>query len=208
METIQAENGVRTAHQRYFDALRQRCTETGTLLIFDEIQIGLGRSGHFHAFEAFNCSPDILVLGKALGGSLPLSCVITSHHHMSSVSQKVPLAHLTTFGGHPLCCATGLAVLKYIQEQKLWWRAEEIGKRFENRLASGPWEIRRAGAMVSFDVGSEKRAVQWFEKLHEHRIVTDLLLFDLHTWRIAPPLIISDQQIDRVCDEILSIEMD
>lgn len=205
METIQAEAGVIVPDIGFMKALREKCDETEALLIFDEIQIGLGRSGRFHAFEHFDIAPDILVLGKALGGGLPLSAVVAASRVMSTISTNVPLAHLTTFGGHPLCCSTGLTALEYIRQKRLWERAVEIGKRFEEKLSGGPWKTRRAGAMVAFDTGSEEKAVEWFQKLHEARIVTDLLLFDLNSWRIAPPLIISDEQIDEVCAEILSL---
>lgn len=204
-ETVQAENGVIVPSADYFQALRKRCDSTGTLLIFDEIQIGLCRSGQFHAFEHFGICPDILVLGKALGGSLPLSAVISSKEVLQSISRQVPLAHLTTFGGHPLCCATGFAALNFLKENQMWSRAKEIGQKFVDLLQNGPWKMWSIGAMIAFDVGSEKKAVEWFEALHGAKIVTDLLLFDLHCWRIAPPLTITDKEIEEVCDKILTL---
>ncbi|MDX1684333.1 MAG: aspartate aminotransferase family protein [Saprospiraceae bacterium] len=205
METIQAEAGVIVPDKDYMAALRKRCDEVGALLIFDEIQIGLGRSGDLFAFQAFDIEPDILVLGKALGGGLPLSAVISSKDIMTTISHKVPLAHLTTFGGHPLCCSTGLATLKHITNEKLWLRAAEIGQRFGEMLSQGPWKIRKAGAMIAYDVGSEQSAIEWANKLHNAGIVIDLLLFDLKTWRMAPPLTITDQQIDEVCAQIMDL---
>lgn len=205
METIQAENGVIIPDMAYMKALRRRCTEVGALLILDEIQVGIGRTGKLFAFEHFDISPDILVLGKAIGGGLPLSAVISSTEIMQSISTKLPLAHLTTFGGHPLCCAAGGATLSYIIEHKLWERAEVIGQRFENNLEGmRPWKIRRKGAMIAFDVGSEQAALAWHKRLHSQGVITDLLLFDLNTWRISPPLIISDEEIDQACEVILN----
>ena len=206
METIQAENGVIIPERDYMKALRQKCTEVGALLILDEIQVGIGRTGSLFAYEHFDISPDILVLGKAIGGGLPLSAVISSPGIMQSISTKVPLAHLTTFGGHPLCCATGGAVLNHIISNRLWERAEAIGHRFEQNLKhKGPWQIRRKGAMIAFDVSSETSALEWHGKLHEKGIITDLLLFDLNTWRIAPPLIITDEEIDQASNTILEL---
>lgn len=206
METIQAENGVVIPDEAYMKAVRQKCTEVGAMLILDEIQVGIGRTGKLFAYEHFEISPDILVLGKAIGGGLPLSAVISSTKIMQSISTKVPLAHLTTFGGHPLCCATGGAVFTYIVEHKLWERAEVIGQRFEQNLkGKGPWQIRRKGAMMAFDVGSEAAALDWHERLHNKGIVTDLLLFDLNTWRISPPLIMTDEEIDEACISILEL---
>ena len=209
METIQAEAGVLTPSVEYMHALRKKCDEVGALLILDEIQVGLGRTGRLFAFEHFEIRPDVLVLGKAIGGGLPLSAVISERSIMSSISVKFPLAHITTFGGHPLCCATGLATLDYILEHRLWERSEEIGERLTSRLAEkGPWQMSRAGSMIAFDMGTSELAVDWYLRLYQSRIITDLLLFKPSAWRIAPPLIISDQEIDSVADQILKcVEM-
>lgn len=205
MEPVQAEAGVLEADTSYMVALRKRCDDTDTLLIFDEIQVGLGRTGHLFCFERYGICPDILVLGKAIGGGLPLSAVIADQKVMAAISHRVPLAHLTTFGGHPLCCATGLATLKFIVENQLWTRANEIGHRFAERLKDGPWSINQVGAMIGFEVESEAKAVDWQTRLHNAGIVTDLLLFNLCMWRIAPPLTISNQEIDASCEIILGL---
>jgi acetylornithine/succinyldiaminopimelate/putrescine aminotransferase len=141
METVQAEAGVKMPSRAYMKALRRRCTEVGALLILDEIQVGLGRTGKLFAFEHYDIFPDILVLGKAIGGGLPLSAVMSDKAIMSSISTKVPLAHLTTFGGHPLCCSAGLATLTHIVENQLWLRSEEIGHKMM------PW-IGISGSIV------------------------------------------------------------
>lgn len=205
METVQAENGVRVPDATYMKALRARCDENGTLLILDEIQVGLGRTGRLFAFEHFGIAPDMLVLGKALGGGLPLSAVIASQDIMQTISERYPLAHLTTFGGNPMCCAAGKAVLDHIINEKMWVRAEEIGQRFESNLRSESWTMRRAGAMIAFDVGDENEAVNWQSKLVEAGIIVDLLLFNTSSWRIAPPITISDDEIDEVSELILSL---
>lgn len=197
MEPVQAEAGIVVPTKAFMKAVRDKCDEVGALLIFDEIQVGLGRTGSLFAFQQFDVQPDILVLGKAIGGGLPLSAVMASKDIMESISQKVPLAHLTTFGGHPLCCATGSAVFNYICENEMWVRAEEIGQRFEQGLKDGPWEFKRHGAMFGLRWQSEDDTVKFQNTLHETGVLCDLLLFDLRMVRFAPPLIISDEEIEK-----------
>jgi acetylornithine/succinyldiaminopimelate/putrescine aminotransferase len=197
MEPVQAEAGIVVPTKDFMKAVRTKCDEVGALLIFDEIQVGLGRTGSLFAFQQFDVEPDILVLGKAIGGGLPLSAVIAPKDIMESISRKVPLAHLTTFGGHPLCCATGSAVFNYICENEMWVRAEEIGQRFEQGLKDGPWEFKRHGAMFGLRWQSEDDTVKFQNALHETGVLCDLLLFDLGMVRFAPPLIISDEEIEK-----------
>jgi len=203
MEPVQAEAGIIVPQKDFLQKVRSKCDEFGALLIFDEIQVGLGRTGSLFAFEHFGVEPDILLLGKAIGGGLPLSCVITSKEIMQSISHKHPLSHLTTFGGHPLCCATGLAVFNYIVDHQLWKRAEEIGQKFEANLGDSKLKFKRFGAMFGFDCESEEEAVKLKEDLLKSGIISDLLLFHLSMVRMAPPLIISDSEIRESCERIL-----
>lgn len=204
METVQAEAGIVVPDQEYMKALRAKCDEVGAVLIFDEIQMGMGRTGHLFAFEGFNIRPDILVMGKAIGGGLPLSAVVSSKDMMQSISHAYPLAHLTTFGGHPLCCATGKAAWDVIQENKLWLRAQEIGSRYTD-LLSPHFELwRQYGAMFGIGCGTQEKAGEFQTKLLENGIISDMLLFKSDMIRMAPPLVITDQEIEESAKAIVS----
>lgn len=205
LETVQAEAGIVVPNLDFLIQLRSKCNEVGALLIFDEIQMAMGRTGRLFAFEHFGVYPDILVLGKAIGGGLPLSCVIAGKDIMKSISHKHPLSHLTTFGGHPLCCATGLATLDLIVKKQLWKRAEEIGQLYENLLANGRWKFKRFGAMFGLECETADEAVDLKNNLQKHGVISDLLLFKLNMVRMAPPLIITDEEIEMSCRKILSV---
>ncbi|HEU4754561.1 MAG TPA: aspartate aminotransferase family protein, partial [Armatimonadota bacterium] len=135
-EPIQGEGGIRVPPAGWLPALRERCTETGALLIFDEVQTGLGRTGSLFAGEHWNVVPDILVLAKALGGGMPLGAFIGAPELMRTLSHDPPLAHVTTFGGHPVCCAAGLASLRVILDKALPERAARVGHQIRSRLRS------------------------------------------------------------------------
>lgn len=209
IEVVAGEAGVRVPEAAYFQALRQRCTEMGALLIFDEIQTGYGRTGTFWAFEGVSVVPDILLCAKGMGGGMPIGAFISSDELMSVFKNNPILGHITTFGGHPVSCAASLATLQVIQEQKLHEQAEAKGQLFRQLLNhSSIREIRGKGLMLavefdSFDVLKPiiDRAIDNSQK--GLGVITDWFLFCNNSMRIAPPLIITEDQIREACGVIL-----
>jgi acetylornithine/succinyldiaminopimelate/putrescine aminotransferase len=169
VEIIQGEAGVRIAPAEYWQKLKQRCEKTQTLLIVDEIQTGLGRTGKLLAFEHYNIIPDILLLGKAFGGGMPLGAFIADQKVMQTLTHNPVLGHITTFGGHPVCCAAGLAHLNLITENKMWQNAEIIGEKLETILWKIPHvqEIRRKGLMLAVDFHNTKTNFKMLHSLLE-----------------------------------------
>jgi acetylornithine/succinyldiaminopimelate/putrescine aminotransferase len=204
METIQGDAGVRIPSKLYMKALRKRCDETGTLLILDEIQCGMGRAGSLFAFEQFDIVPDILTVAKAFGGGLPIGAFISDKRIMSCLSHDPMLGHITTFGGNPVCCASALATLKVIEDEKLLDGVEEKGKLFE-KLLKHPriLEVRRIGLMFAIDFESAKLVSRIVLKAKELGVICYWFLSLPTSFRIAPPLTITNDQIKVSCDIIL-----
>jgi len=194
VELIQGEAGVRIASAEYWQKLKQRCEETRTLLIADEIQTGLGRTGKLFAFEHYNITPDILLLGKAFGGGMPLGAFIADKKIMNVLTHNPVLGHITTFGGHPVCCAAGLAHLNLITENEMWKNAEAIGEKMEAILWKIPLvkEIRRKGLMIAVDFLDKETNFNTLHSFIEKGLFSDWFLWCDTAMRIAPPLIFSD----------------
>ena len=204
METIQGDAGVRIPSLAFTKALRHRCTETGALLILDEIQCGMGRTGKLFAFEHFGITPDILTLAKALGGGLPIGTFISSEEKMKSLTFEPMLGHITTFGGNPVCCASALATLEVIEEENLLKQVEEKGKMIESLLQHTKIkEIRRMGLMFAIDFDSEERVNRIVEYSREHGVICYWFLSHPNSLRIAPPLTISIEEIKEACGVML-----
>lgn len=209
IEVIAGEAGVRVPEAAYLQALRQRCTDVGTLLIFDEIQTGFGRMGTFWAFESFGVVPDVLLCAKGMGGGMPIGAFISSSDIMGVLKNDPILGHITTFGGHPVSCAASLATLNVIRNEQLHETAEAKGQLFRKLLAHPAInEIRGKGLMMavefdSFDVLKPiiDRAI--LTHLNDVGVITDWFLFCNNSMRIAPPLIITDEQIRQACTIIL-----
>ena len=197
VEPVQGESGVNPPAPGFLEALRQRCTETGALLIFDEIQTGFGRTGAMFALQRYGVTPDIVCLAKALGGGMPLGAFVSSNAIMSGLQSDPPLGHITTFGGHPVCCAAGLAALNYIQEHDLATQAEPKGALFEALLRDHPAvrEIRRSGLLLAVELGSSERLFRAMALLKEAGYLSDWFLFCDTAFRISPPLTISDEEV-------------
>lgn len=203
-ETIQGDAGVRIPTKEYLNALREQCTKTGTLLIFDEIQCGMGRAGSLFAFEQFGVAPDILTIGKAFGGGLPIGAFISSYENMQSLIHKPMLGHITTFGGNPVCCASALATVKVILEERLLEDVERKGKLFEKHLSHPSIkEIRRAGLFFAIDFESEDKVQRIVKYALEKGVICFWFLSCPASFRIAPPLTITDEQIKESCEVIL-----
>ncbi len=208
METIQGDAGVRIPSRDYMQALRWRCTETGALLILDEIQCGMGRTGTLFAFEQFGIVPDIITIGKAFGGGLPIGAFISDKKIMNSLTNDPPLGHITTFGGNPVCCASALATLEVLEEENILAGVEEKGKRFEELLNHPAIkEIRRIGLMFAIDFDSAERVNRIVNSAKEKGVICYWFLSHPNSFRIAPPLTITDEQIRESCEIIIqSIE--
>lgn len=204
IEPIQGEAGVRVADQNYMEALRAKCTQTGTLLIFDEIQSGFGRTGKMFAFEHYNVVPDVLLLAKGIGGGMPIGAFISSIEIMSVLSHSPILGHMTTFGGHPVCCAAALATLNVLVDNNIVNAVDEKGKLFKTLLKHPAIkEIRGKGLMlaVEFDDFDTNKAI--IDACIEDGIISDWFLHCNNSMRIAPPLIISKEEITIACEIIL-----
>jgi acetylornithine/succinyldiaminopimelate/putrescine aminotransferase len=205
METIQGDAGVRVPTKEYMKAVRRRCNETGTLLILDEIQCGMGRSGTLFAFEQFDIVPDILTIAKAFGGGLPIGAFISDKKIMASFTHDPMLGHITTFGGNPVCCASALATLQVIEEEKLLSTVEQKGQLFEKLLQHQHIkEIRRFGLMFAVDFDSAERVNRIVEHAKKNGVICYWFLSHPNSFRIAPPLTITDEQIRESCEVILN----
>jgi len=203
METIQGDAGVRIPSKEYMKAVRKSCDETGALLILDEIQCGIGRTGKLFAFEHYGIVPDILTIAKAFGGGLPIGAFISSKEIMSSLTHDPMLGHITTFGGNPVCCASALATLNVIEEEKLLVQVERKGKLFENLLQhSGIKEIRRIGLMFAIDFDSADHVQKIVEETIKNGVICFWFLSCPNSFRIAPPLTITDEEIVIACEVI------
>ena len=199
-ETIQAEKGVNAPLKSWMQALRKKCTETGTLLILDEIQCGFGRNGTRWAFEQFEIVPDVLLLGKALGGGMPLGAFIANRDLMVTLTKDPVLGHITTFGGHPVCCAAGKAAFEVLLEEKLVADVFEKEQLFRSGLQHSLIKaIRSRGLMMALEFESEAICKKVIDTCLERGLFTDWFLFAPHCLRIAPPLTISNEEIKKAC---------
>ncbi len=196
-EPVQGEAGVRVPDEGYLQALRKRCDEVGALLIFDEIQMGMGRSGEMFAMQKYGVTPDIVCLAKALGGGMPLGAFVASQEIMSSLMSDPVLGHITTFGGHPVCCAAGLAAMKFLQDNRVVEDVERKGALYEQLLKDHPAvrEIRRSGLLLAVELGESAKLYRLMDLFIEEGILSDWFLYCDTAFRISPPLIITDDQI-------------
>jgi len=205
IETIQGEAGVRVPDREYMLALRKRCDKTGTLLILDEIQTGFGRTGKLFGFEHFNFKPDILLLAKGMGGGMPIGAFISSNAIMSVLKQNPILGHITTFGGHPVSCAAGLANLEVILEESLF-KDVSIKESLFRKYLQHPEikEIRGKGLMLSIQLSNFQQVEYVSNFCSDKGIIIDWFLHCDTAMRIAPPLIISEAEIELACTIILA----
>jgi acetylornithine/succinyldiaminopimelate/putrescine aminotransferase len=204
LETVQAESGITVPSEIFMKQLRKKCDETGALLILDEAQAGLGRTGKMFAFEHYGIVPDILLLAKALGGGMPLGAFISSKEKMNLLTDNPVLGHITTFGGHPVSCAAGLAALETTIQQNLIASIEQKGKLFDELLVHPKIKSKhRAGLMMSLEFENFEQNKLIIDRCIENGLLTDWFLFAPERMRIAPPLIITEQEIKFASEIIL-----
>ena len=207
IETVQAEAGVILPNREWLQALRDRCTATCTLLIFDEIQCGFGRTGTLWGFEHWGIVPDVLLLGKALGGGMPMGAFVASREMMSVLAHNPVLGHLTTFGGHPVCCAAGMASLQVLLQRPYQSEVDEKGKLFISLLEKNTHivAVKGIGLLIAIQL-RDSETVQKVLALCLHRgLFSDWFLFAPDCIRIAPPLSITKEEIVDACDIINEI---
>jgi acetylornithine/succinyldiaminopimelate/putrescine aminotransferase len=196
LEPVQAEAGVIVPDENYLQAVRKRCNETGTLLVLDEIQTGCGRTGNLFRFQTENVVPDILLVGKAFGGGLPLAAFISSKKIMNVFQQNPVLGHITTFGGNAVCCAAGLASLQEIIEKKLYADVERKAQLFIELLQhKSIQKIHHCGLLMAVYLDNFDNLWKTIQECLQNGLVTDWFLFANNCMRIAPPLIITDEEI-------------
>jgi acetylornithine/succinyldiaminopimelate/putrescine aminotransferase len=201
METIQGDAGVRIPDLAYMQALRAKCTSTGTMLILDEIQSGIGRTGKFMAFEHFGIVPDILTLGKALGGGMPVGCMVSSKSNMKKFTFDPMLGHISTFAGHPVVCAAVAANLEFIQKSNVISEVEKKGASIEKHLSALPAikAIRRKGLFFAIDMESPEMVQRVVEGCMDRGLISFWFLSHPDAFRIAPPLTISLEECEKAC---------
>ena len=206
IEPIQGEAGVREASHQFLIALREKCDEHCTLLIFDEIQTGFGRTGKLFAFENYNVLPDILVVAKGMGGGLPIGAFIASQQLMSCLTNNPVLGHINTFGGNAVCVAAAQATLEIIRDEKLFLRAQQIETIIKNELKHPLIkELRIKGALGAIDFGDEELNFKIIKACLQNGIITDWFLFCSTAIRISPPLIISEEELKMGIGKIVEI---
>ena len=201
VEPVQAEAGVILPKTGWLAALRAQCSKVGALLVFDEVLTGFGRTGSVFAFEREGVVPDVLVLAKALGGGMPLGAFVSSRRVMRSLAHDPPLSHVTTFGGHPVSCAAGLAALEVLLEDKLAERAATLGGFFAAKLrarlpAPAVRDIRYAGLLIGIEFDAAARAAAFTQACRSEGLLLGWTLHDDRVVRLAPPLVIHEAELD------------
>lgn len=200
-ETVQAEAGIIAPQKEWLQALQNRCREVGALFILDEVQAGFGRTGKLWGFQHFDVVPDILLLGKALGGGMPLGAFIADKNLMDQLTDNPVLGHITTFGGHPVCCAAGMAAFKVLLEND--WTVFKKEQHFKSLLQHSEIKsIRSFGLWMAVEFDSFETCKRTIDKCIENGVLTDWFLFASNCMRISPPLTISEEQIEKGCSII------
>ncbi|WP_274474416.1 aspartate aminotransferase family protein [Mangrovimonas aestuarii] len=206
LETIQGGAGFIMPKEDYLTKVRKRCDEVGALLILDEIQPGIGRTGKLFGFEHFNCIPDILVTGKGLGGGLPIGAFTASQDLMSLLKDQPKLGHITTFGGHPVIAAAALATLKEVCETDLMAQTLEkeqlVREHLKHPLIT---EIRGKGLMLAAFTPSADITSEVILKCQDNGLILFWLLFEPKAIRITPPLTITNEEVIEGCGIIIDV---
>lgn len=204
-ETVQAEAGCIAGTNEFLTALRKRCDKTRTLLIFDEVQTGFGRTGKLFGFEHSGVVPDVLLFAKGLGGGLPIGAFVSSHDRMQALTHNPVLGHITTFGGNAVCCAAALATVNVITEEKLWERVARKEEIIRSTLQHASIrEIRGTGLLLAVVFDSFETNKKYIDAALKKGVITDWFLFCDHAMRIAPPLNIADDVLEDACRKIMA----
>lgn len=203
-ETVQAEAGIIIPTKEWMQAVRKKCTETGTLLILDEIQAAFGRTGKLWGFENFGIVPDVLVLGKALGGGMPLGAFIADKKLLDAFTENPVLGHITTFGGHPVCCASGMASMRILFEEKIIDGIKDKETLFTSSLVHKKIKaVRSNGLWIAVEFDSFETNKKIIDACINSGVMTDWFLFASNCLRVSPPLTISEVPIKKACNMIL-----
>ncbi|MBM3430388.1 MAG: aspartate aminotransferase family protein, partial [Bacteroidetes bacterium] len=204
IETIQGDAGVRIPSKAFMKALRNKCDEVGALLIFDEIQCGMGRTGKLFAFEHYDIIPDVLTLGKALGGGMPIGALVSSHEILQVFTNNPMLGHITTFGGHPVVAAAASAAVNVLSHDINYAEVERLGKKLESSICSLPGikASRRIGYMFAFDMESFEKVEKVVTNCLANGVITFWFLSHPYSFRLSPPLTISESEIDQAINII------
>ena len=202
-ETVQGEAGIIVPSKEWLQALRKKCDETGTLLVLDEIQTGFGRTGKLWACEQFDIVPDILLLGKALGGGMPLGAFIADRQLMWALTENPVLGHITTFGGHPVCCSAGMAAMKVLLDEKILDAIKTREKLFRSLLVNEKIKaLRSFGLWLAVEFDNFEINKKIIDRCIEQGVIVDWFLFATNCLRISPPLTISTEEINKACQVI------
>ena len=198
-EPVQGEAGVRPPNVEWLQALRARCTEVGALLAFDEIQTGMGRTGEMFACVKYDITPDIVCLAKAFGGGMPLGAFVASAEIMGKLQYNPVLGHITTFGGHPVSCAAGLAAYNYLVDNDIVLQVEQKGALYESAMLSHPLvrEVRRSGLLLAVELGESQLLYRLMEIFKQEGVLSDWFLFCDTAFRISPPLTITLDEVEQ-----------
>ena len=204
VETIQGEAGAIIPKDDFLKQVRMRCDETGTLLVADEIQCGFGRTGKLFAFEHYDFIPDILCMAKGMGGGMPIGAFVSSNEIMNTLTHNPWLGHITTFGGHPVCCAASLALVKILMRENLVEQVE-IKESLFRKLLVHPLikSINGKGLLLALEFEGYEQNKQIIDNCIANGVIVDWFLFNAHSMRIAPPLTITEDEIKYSCDIIL-----
>jgi acetylornithine/succinyldiaminopimelate/putrescine aminotransferase len=197
LETVQGDAGVRIPEKAFMEALRKRCDEVGALLVFDEIQCGMGRTGKMFAFEHYNCIPDVLTLGKALGGGMPIGALICNQNLLQNFSHDPMLGHITTFGGHPVICAAAVACLEVMKSEIDFNEVNRLGALLAELIAKEKEiiAVRQIGMMFAFDMESPERVEKIVMRCLQKGVLTFWFLSHPYSFRLSPPLNITENEI-------------
>lgn len=205
IEPVQAEAGIVTPESDFLKKVEERCKQHKALLILDEIQTGFGRTGDFFAFQKFGIQPDILTIGKAFGGGMPLGAFIASNSIMKSLSHDPILGHITTFGGHPVSCAASVAAIKQLRELDYIKKVTKKETLFKKELGKSKYikQIRSCGLLIGIELKQPHKIFDIINDCIKDGVIVDWFLYNTQTIRIAPPLIITKKEIKRVCSILL-----
>ncbi len=198
VEPVQAEAGIILPKPQYLQKIKEKCEESGALLIFDEVQTGFGRTGKLFCFEDYNVTPDIIVFAKGIAGGMPLGAFVSSKQIMSVFTTNPILGHITTFGGHPVSCAAAIASLNVLLSEKLYEKVDAKANIFKDIIGKHPLikAVRSKGLMMAFEVDNFELLLKIIGKAKQKGIILDWFLFADNAIRIAPPLIITEKEVE------------